>query len=139
MLGRSKPGYPPLSPLGGGAIPWASACDFLGSPCPRRQIQGWCLEGDEEVFDDVYDEYGGIEELIKLLNHLDELLNILSIKLPYDAKIAEVQKFLSDLDNFRIQCSRYIGRVADLLYKDVKEIINEVFSGEVEGGVIEDG
>jgi hypothetical protein len=101
-----------------------------------RQLKLWrrFVYNLYEKYVDVFDEYGGIEELIKLLNHLDELLNILSIKLPYDVKIAEFQKFLSDLDNFRIQCSRYIGRAADLLYKDVKEIIDEVFSGEVEEG-----
>jgi hypothetical protein len=86
-------------------------------------------------FRDVFDEYGLLHELAYLLNYLDELPNILSTKLvPYDMKIGEVQKFLSDLDNFRIRYSRYIGRAADLLYKDVKEIIDEVFSGEVEEG-----
>jgi hypothetical protein len=68
----------PLQPPRGGAIPWASACDFLGSPCPRRQIQGWCLEGGEEVFEendfiDVYEVFDEAEddEFEDLIEYLD--------------------------------------------------------------------
>jgi len=76
MRGKGEPGFP-LHPLGGGAIPWASACDFLGSPCPRGQTQGWCLEGDEEVFeendfiDDVFDQAEDNDEFEDFIEHLD--------------------------------------------------------------------
>jgi hypothetical protein len=83
MREKGEPGFP-LHPLGGGAIPcprggaipWASACDFLGSPCPRRQIQGWCLEGGEEVFEendvyDVFDEAEDNDEFEDFVEHLD--------------------------------------------------------------------
>jgi hypothetical protein len=81
MRMKGESGFP-LHPLGGGAIPcprsgailWASACDFLGSPCPRRQTQGW-LEGDEEVFEenDVYDVFDEVEddEFAELIEYLD--------------------------------------------------------------------
>jgi hypothetical protein len=49
----------------------------LGSPCPRRQTQGWCLEGDE-VFEenDVYgfydvDEEAEDNEFAELIEYLD--------------------------------------------------------------------
>jgi hypothetical protein len=74
---EGEPGFPLQPPLGG-AIPWASACDFLGSPCPRRQIQRWCLEGDEEVFEendfiDVYEVFDEAEddEFEELAEYLD--------------------------------------------------------------------
>jgi hypothetical protein len=48
----------------------------LGSPCPRRQIQGWCLEGDEEVFEendvyDIFDEAEDNDEFEGLIEYLD--------------------------------------------------------------------
>jgi hypothetical protein len=74
MRGKGEPGFP-LHPLGGGAIPWASACDFLGSPCPRRQTQGW-LEGDvdaEEVYyeDDEAFEVDENDEFAELVEYFD--------------------------------------------------------------------
>jgi len=46
MFGRSRLGFPLLSPLGGGATSWV-ACDFL-EVSSRRRSQMWCLEGDFE-------------------------------------------------------------------------------------------
>jgi hypothetical protein len=48
----------------------------LGSPCPRRQTQGWCLEGGEEVFEendvyDVFDEAEDNDEFEDFVEHLD--------------------------------------------------------------------
>jgi hypothetical protein len=56
MLGRSKPGYPPLSPLGGGATSWVVR-DFLEASS-RGRFQVWRLEGDDEANDVMdFDEF----------------------------------------------------------------------------------
>jgi len=47
MFGRSKPGYPPLSLLGGGATSWVVR-DFLEASS-RGRFQVWRLEGDVDV------------------------------------------------------------------------------------------
>jgi len=52
MFGRSRLGFPPLSPLGGGATSWV-ACDFLEASSHRRS-QMWCLEGDVEDGEELY-------------------------------------------------------------------------------------
>ena len=39
--------------------------------------------------------------------------------------------FLEDLDRFRVYSWRYVGRVAEQLYRDVKEVIDGVFNLEV--------
>jgi len=65
------------------------------------------------------------------LNSLDNLLSILSTKLPYQLKIAKVNEFLEDLDRFRVYASRYLGRIAEQLYRDIREVINDVFNAEV--------
>jgi len=62
------------------------------------------------------------------LKSLDNLLNILSAKLPYQLKIARVRGFPEELDRFRVYASRHVGRVAEQLYRDVREMINEVFN-----------
>ena len=82
-------------------------------------------------FRDAYEEQGLDEDLRKLLNNLDYLLNILSVKLPYQLKIARVREFVEDLDRFRVYSSRYAGRIAEQLYREVKEVINDVFNIEV--------
>jgi hypothetical protein len=78
MLGRSKPGYPPLSPLGGGATSWVVR-DFLEASS-RGRFQVWRLEGDidaEEVFeeDNVYETFEADDEaedeFEELVKHLD--------------------------------------------------------------------
>ena len=62
MFGRSRLGFPPLSPLGGGATSWV-ACDFLEASSHRRS-QMWCLEGDvedgEELYRDVKEVIDGV-------------------------------------------------------------------------------
>jgi hypothetical protein len=70
-----------------------------------------------------------------MLNHLDELLNTLSTKISYDVKIARVREFMIELDKFRVATSRYLGRIAEQLYRDVREVIDEVFNFNVEGDV----
>ena len=64
----------------------------------------------------------------KALKSLDNLLNILSAKLPYQLKIVRVRGFPGELDRFRVYASRYVGRVTEQLYRDVREMINEVFN-----------
>ena len=85
-------------------------------------------------FKDVFDEFGLTEEFIKLLNNMDDLLNTLSTKISYDVKIARVREFMMELDKFRVATSRYLGRITEQLYKDVREVIDGVFnvSEEVE-------
>jgi len=98
-----------------------------------RQLKLW-RQRIFEVYDrfrDVFEEYGLDEELRNLLNNLDYLLSILSTKLPYQLKIAKVNEFLEDLDRFRVYASRYLGGIADLLYRDVREVIKKVFNVEV--------
>ena len=98
-----------------------------------RQVKLWRQQVFEvyDRFRDVFEEYGLDEDLRNLLNNLDYLLNILSIKLPYQLKIAKVNEFLEDLERFRVYASRYLGRIAEQLYRDVKEVIEEVFNSEV--------
>jgi len=83
---------------------------------------------------DVFEEYGLDGDLRSLLNNLDNLLDILSTKLPYHLKVARVREFLEELDRFRMYSWRYVGRVAEQLYRDVKEVIDGVFNSEVVEG-----
>jgi len=46
-------------------------------------------------------------------------------------KVARIGDFLEDLDRFRVYSWRYVGRVAEQLYRDVKEVIDGVFNVEV--------
>mgnify|MGYP000142962838 CR=1 FL=1 len=85
---------------------------------------------------DVFEEQGLDDELRKLLNNLDNLLNILSTKLPYQLKIARVREFLEELDRFRMYASRYLGMIAEQLYRDVREMSNGVFNVEVVEGEV---
>jgi len=80
---------------------------------------------------EVFEEQGLEDELRNLLNNLDYLLNILSTKLPYRLTIVKVREFLEDLDRFRVYASRYLGMIAEQLYRDVKEFIDGVFNLEV--------
>jgi len=80
---------------------------------------------------DVFEEQGLDDELRELLNSLDNLLTILSTKLPYQLKIAKVNEFLEDLDRFRAYASRYLSITAEQLYRDIREVINDVFNAEV--------
>jgi hypothetical protein len=73
MLGRSKPGYPPLSPLGGGATSWVVR-DFLEASS-RGRFQVWRLEGDidaEEVYyEDDEVEVDENDEFAELVEYFD--------------------------------------------------------------------
>jgi len=80
---------------------------------------------------EVFEEQGLDDELRELLNSLDNLLSILSTKLPYQLKIAKVNEFLEDLDRFRAYTSRYLSITAEQLYRDIREVINDVFNAEV--------
>jgi len=46
----------------------------------------------------------------------------------YQLMVAMVRDFLEDLDRFRMYSWRYVGRVAEQLYRDVKEVIDGVFN-----------
>jgi len=98
-----------------------------------RQLRLWRQQILDiyDRFRDAYEEQGLDEDLRKLLNNLDYLLNILSVKLPYQLKIARVREFLEDLDRFRMYSWRYVGRTAEQLYRDVKEVIDGIFNLEV--------
>jgi len=105
-----------------------------------RQLKLW----RRQIFQ-IYDRYAGAfeeqaldDDLRKILNSLDELLNTLSTKISYDVKIARVREFMMELDKFRVATSRYLGRIAEQLYRDVREVIDGVFNFDVEGDV-EDG
>ena len=101
-----------------------------------RQMKLW----RRQIFE-IYDRYAEVfeeqdfdDDLRKILNSLDELLNTLSTKISYDVKIARVREFMMELDKFRVATSRYLGRITEQLYKDVREVIDGVFnSEEVEG------
>jgi hypothetical protein len=97
-----------------------------------RQLKLW-RKVIYNLYEKYFDEYG--IELIKLLNRLDELLNTLSTKIFYDVKIARVREFLSELDRFRVPSSKYLGRISEQLYRDIKEVIDGVFNFDIEGGV----
>jgi len=62
---------------------------------------------------DVFEEYGLDGDLRSLLNNLDNLLDILSTKLPYQLMVAMVRDFLEELDRFRVYSWRYVGRAAE--------------------------
>ena len=51
-------------------------------------------------------------------------------------KVTKAREFLEDLDRFRAYASRYLGGIADLLYRDVREMINKVFNVEVVEGEV---
>jgi len=97
-----------------------------------RQVKLWRQQVFEvyDRFRDVF-EQGLDYELRELLNSLDNLLSILSTKLPYQLKIAKVNEFLEDLDRFRVYSLRHLGRIIEQLYRDVKEMIDWVFNSEV--------
>jgi len=103
-----------------------------------RQMKLW----RQQIFDiyngyvDVFEERGLGDELRELLDSLDNLLSILSTKLPYQMKVTKAREFLEDLDRFRAYASRYLGGIADLLYRDVREMINKVFNVEVVEGEV---
>jgi hypothetical protein len=95
-----------------------------------RQLKLW----RRQIFQ-IYDRYAGAfeeqaldDDLRKILNSLDELLNTLSTKIFYDVKIARVREFLSELDRFRVFSSKYLGRISEEFYRDIKEIIDGIFS-----------
>jgi len=98
-----------------------------------RQLKLWRQQILDiyNIYIDVFEEYGLDGDLRSLLNNLDNLLDILSTKLPYQLKIARTKEFLEDLDRFRVYSWRYVGRVAEQLYRDVKEAIDGIFNVEV--------
>ena len=98
-----------------------------------RQMKLWRQQIFEvyDTYRDVFEEYGLDEDLRNLLNNLDYILNILSIKLPYQVKIARTREFMEDLDRFRAYASRYLSITAEQLYRDIREVINDVFNTEV--------
>ena len=92
-----------------------------------RQVKLWRQQVFEvyDRFRDVF-EQGLDYELRELLNTLDNLLSILSTKLPYQMKVTKAREFLEDLDRFRVYASRYVGNSAEELYRDVKEVIEGI-------------
>jgi len=92
-----------------------------------RQVKLWRQQVFEvyDRFRDVF-EQGLDYELRELLNTLDNLLSILSTKLPYQMKVTKAREFLEDLDRFRVYASRYVGNSAEELYRDVKEVIKGI-------------
>jgi hypothetical protein len=99
-----------------------------------RQMKLW----RRQIFQ-IYDRYAGAfeeqaldDDLRKILNSLDELLSNLSTKIPYEVKVSMVREFLRELDRFTVFSSRYLKTIAEQLYRDVKEIIDGIFSEDVE-------
>jgi len=92
-----------------------------------RQVKLWRQQVFEvyDRFRDVF-EQGLDYELRELLNTLDNLLSILSTKLPYQMKVTKAREFLEDLDRFRVYASRYVGNSAEELYRDVRKVIEGV-------------
>jgi hypothetical protein len=88
-------------------------------------------------FKDVFDEFGLTEEFIKLLNNMEDLLSALSSKAAYNLKIEKTREFMGEVDRFRVFSSKYLGRISEELYRDIKEIIDGVFNFDIEGGVDE--
>jgi hypothetical protein len=94
-----------------------------------RQLKLWRRQVFEiyHRYVDLFEEYGFGDELRNALNNLDNLLNTLSTKLPYELKLTRVREFLSELERF-ISTSKYLGRISKQLYRDIKEIIDGVFN-----------
>jgi hypothetical protein len=105
-----------------------------------RQLRLWrrIIYDLYDKYGEVFEEYGYGNELRDALNNLDNLLNTLSTKLPYELKLTRVREFLRELDRFRVAASRYFGKIAEQLYRDVRDVIDGVFNFDVEGDV-EDG
>ncbi len=89
------------------------------------------ISGIYERHRKVFGDHRLDRDLRNLLDNLDYLLNILSIKLPYQVKIARTREFMEDLDRFRVYSSRYLRRIAEQLYRDVREVIGGVFVSKV--------
>jgi len=102
-----------------------------------RQLKLWRKQVFEIYYRyvDLFEEYGFGDELRNALNNLDNLLNTLSTKLPYELKLTRVREFLSELERFKKSTSKYLGRISKQLYKDIKEVIDGVFNFDIEGGV----
>jgi hypothetical protein len=67
-----------------------------------------------------FEERGLDDELRDLLNNLDDLLNILSTKAPYELKITKTKEFMDELERFRVHALKHVGIRAGLLCKDVE-------------------
>jgi hypothetical protein len=95
-----------------------------------RQLRLWrrIIYDLYDKYGEVFEEYGYGNELRDALNNLDSLLNTLSTKLPYELKVTKTREFLRELDRFRVFSSRYLKTIAEQLYRDVKEIIDGIFS-----------
>jgi hypothetical protein len=95
-----------------------------------RQMKLWRRQIFQiyDRYERIFNEEGLDDDLRKILNSLDELLNTLSTKISYDVKIARVREFLSELDRFRVFSSKYLGRISEEFYRDIKEIIDGIFS-----------
>jgi len=90
-----------------------------------RQLKIWKQQAFE-IYNkcrDIFEEQRLGEGLRDFLNNLNNLLNILLVKLPCQLKIARVREFMEELED-----SRYVGRLAEQIYRDIKEVINEVFN-----------
>jgi hypothetical protein len=95
-----------------------------------RQMKLWRRQ-IFEIYDryaEAFEEYGFGDELRNALNNLDNLLNTLSTKLPYELKLTRVREFLSELERFEMSTSKYLGKIPKQLYRDIKEIIDGVFN-----------
>jgi len=91
-----------------------------------RQLKLWRRQ-IFQIYDryaEVFEERGLDDELRNLLNSLDDLLNILSIKAPYELKITKTKEFMDELERFRVHALKHVGIIANQLCKDIEE---EVF------------
>jgi hypothetical protein len=85
---------------------------------------------EENIYDiydryrEVFEERGLDDELRDLLNSLNDTLNILSTKAPYELKITKTKEFMDELERFRIYALKHVGAIANNLCKDIEE---EVF------------
>jgi hypothetical protein len=91
-----------------------------------RQMKLWrkIVYDIYDKYQEVFEERGLDDELRNLLNSLDDLLNILSIKAPYELKITKTKEFMDELERFRVHALKHVGIIANQLCKDIEE---EVF------------
>ena len=91
-----------------------------------RQLKLWRRQIFQiyDSYAEVFEERGLDDELRNLLNSLDDLLNILSIKAPYELKITKTKEFMDELERFRVHALKHVGIIANQLCKDIEE---EVF------------
>jgi methionyl-tRNA synthetase len=91
-----------------------------------RQLKLWrkIIYDLHDKYGETFEEYGLGDELRDLLNSLDDTLNILSTKAPYELKITKTKEFMDELERFRMHALKHVGIIANQLCKDIEE---EVF------------